>query len=105
MNIAKSGLGKYIHLHHADARDYLKTQADESYNFIFLDAERPQYMSYWEDLDRTLRRGSLLVVDNALSPHPEELVEFLKTFDATNRFLTQVLNIGNGEFLALKLHD
>ena len=102
-NIAKSGLAKWIDLRHQDVRTFLRMQEDESYDFVFLDAERPQYLSYWHDLERALKTGSLLVVDNALSPHPEELAEFFKAVEDTHEFLTQIIHVGKGEFLAVKL--
>jgi hypothetical protein len=48
-------------------------------------------------------KGSLLVVDNALSPNPEELVEFSRLVEDSHKFLTQVLHVGKGEFLAFKM--
>jgi predicted O-methyltransferase YrrM len=102
-NIAKSGLAKWIDLVHEDVRTFLKKQPDESYDFLFLDAERSHYLSYWLDLKRVLKTGSLLVVDNALSPHPEELTEFFRVVEDTHEFVTQVVHIGKGEFLAVRL--
>jgi predicted O-methyltransferase YrrM len=104
-NIERSGLSRYIDLHQEDVRIFLRNHADESYDFIFLDAERPQYLSYWRELDRVLKSESLLVVDNALSPHPAELAEFFKTFEDTHRFLTEIIHLGKGEYLAFKLES
>ena len=77
-NFQKSGLYQYIDSHLQDVRAFLKTQAAESFDMIFLDAERPQYVSYWNDVDRVLKTGGLLIVDNVLSPKPDELVDFSK---------------------------
>ncbi|MDG6995386.1 MAG: hypothetical protein JRN52_05645 [Nitrososphaerota archaeon] len=67
-----------------------------------MDAERPQYTSYWNEIDRVLRIGGVLVVDNALSPKPEELLDFFRLVKDSTRYLLLTLRIGNGEFLALK---
>jgi len=45
-----------------------RDQSDESFNLIFLDAERPQYTSYWNDIDRVLNTGGLLIVNNVSQP-------------------------------------
>ena len=81
----------------------LKSHREESFDIVFLDAERPQYVSYWRQLKTVLKKGGLLIVDNALSPHPEELVDFFKLIDDSGEFLAQTLSIGKGEFIALKL--
>ena len=101
-NFERSGLSKYIDSCVADIRVFLKSQSDESFDFVFLDAERPQYSSYWKDLDRVLKRGRLLVVDNALSPKPDELLDFIKLVNDSTRYLSQTLQIGKGELVALK---
>ncbi|HZW56129.1 MAG TPA: class I SAM-dependent methyltransferase [Nitrososphaerales archaeon] len=72
-NFEKSGLKSYVNSRLEDVRLFLKSQEDESFDLVFLDAERPEYTSYWRDLDRVLKQGGLLIVDNALAPRPERI--------------------------------
>ena len=103
-NFEKIGeLSEHITLHETDARTFLKDCEDESFDLIFWDADRSQYVSYWTDICRVLKAGSLLIIDNALSPHPEELAELFKLIQGSRTFLSQTLNIGKGELVALKL--
>jgi predicted O-methyltransferase YrrM len=95
-NFNKSGLSRYI------VRNFLREVEDESMDLIFLDAERPQYVTYWNDLDRVLKKNGLLVVDNALAPKPHELVNFFKLLQDSDGYLCQTLQIGKGEMIALK---
>lgn len=101
-NFKKSGLGSYIDSRLQDIRMFLKIQVEETADFIFLDAERPQYVAYWNDLDRALKTGGLLVVDNVFSPKPEELIDFFKLVNDCGRYLTQTIQIGKGQMIALK---
>ena len=102
-NFEKSGLSRFIEPHLADVRSYLKEEVkDESIDFVFLDAERSQYISYWSDIDRVLKTNGLLVVDNALSPKPEELIDFFTLVKQSHRYLMQTLQIGKGEMIGLK---
>lgn len=101
-NFRKSKLSDLIDFHLEDARQFLKRQDSETYDMIFLDAERPEYASYWTDVDRVLKSGGLLIVDNALSPKPEELIEFFKLVEQSGRYLFQTLQLGKGEMVALK---
>ena len=48
-----------------------------------------------------LRPGGLLVVDNAIS-HPEQMAPFVALVKADSAFVTSLLPVGNGEFLAVK---
>lgn len=101
-NFAKSGLARHIDSHFGDIRSFLKNVSDGSVDLMFLDAERPQYSSYWKDLDRVLKTSGLLVVDNALSPKPQELIDFFKLIEESGRYLSQILQVGKGELIALK---
>lgn len=101
-NFQKSGLSNRVDFHLEDVRQFLKRASDESYDLIFLDAERPEYTSYWNDIDRVLKSHGLLIIDNALSPKPEELVGLFKEVEQSGRYITQTLSIGKGEMIALK---
>jgi len=104
-NFARSGLLSYIDFHQADAHSFLSGRAPKQFDMVFMDAERKEYVSYWGDVDRALRVGGVLVVDNANSPKPEELISFFDLVRKTNRYLSQILQVGKGEFLAVKLEN
>ena len=84
-----------------DAATTLAQAADGSFDFVFLDAERSAYVSYWPALVRTLAPAGLLVVDNVLS-HEDQLVEFSALVDADSRVTTTVVPIGAGLRLAVR---
>ena len=46
--------------------------------------------------------GGLLVVDNAMS-HPGEMKDFMSVVRGDTSFLTSLVPVGNGEFLALRV--
>ena len=100
-NFARSGLARYITLHHEDAGRVLQRSADGAFDLVFLDSERPEYPGWWPDLKRVLRPGGLLVVDNATS-HPAEMAPFVALVVADASFVTSLVPVGNGEFLAVK---
>jgi predicted O-methyltransferase YrrM len=100
-NFARSGLGAYITLIQEDAGSLVKNAAEDSYELIFLDADRTYYAGWWPDLKRVLRPGGLLVVDNALS-HAEEMATLVGLINADADFSTSLVPLGNGEFLAVK---
>lgn len=54
-----------------------------------------------DDAGRVLRPGGLLVVDNATS-HAAEMAPFVALVQADAEFVTSLVPVGNGEFLAVK---
>ena len=100
-NFKQSGLASSISLLHDDAGRVLERADDGAYDLIFLDSERPQYPGWWPHLARVLRPGGLLVVDNAIS-HQAEMASFVALVAADRRFVTSLVPVGKGEFLAVK---
>ena len=98
---ARSGLAACITLVQDDAGRLLQRSADGAFDLVFLDSERSAYPEWWPDLKRVLRPGGLLVVDNATS-HPAEMAPFVALVSTDAAFVTSLVPVGNGEFLAVK---
>ena len=64
-NIKKYGKEEMINLLEGDATLVLK-ELDKSYDMIFLDAAKGQYINFFEDIMRLLAPGGILVSDNVL---------------------------------------
>ena len=63
---ATSPYGDKITLHIGDAEDYLEGCRDESYDLIFIDANKRRYTAYYEASLRGLRPGGYILADNTL---------------------------------------
>lgn len=98
---ARSGLADRITLVHDDAGQWLAQAADASIDLLFLDSDREQYAGWWPQLRRVLRRGGLLVVDNATS-HAAQMEPLRALLDADQDFGTSLVPVGNGELLAVR---
>ena len=85
----------------ADAADVLAEQPDESWGFVFLDAERTHYVDYWPEVDRILAPGGLLVVDNCIS-HAHEVADFRALVGACRDYRQALVPIGAGLLLISK---
>jgi predicted O-methyltransferase YrrM len=101
-NFARAGLAERIDIHLGAAADYLHRLANETYDFIFLDADRSQYLAWWPELERVLAPGGLLVVDNAVS-HAAEMAGFVQLVAVTPGFQHVLVPIGKGELVVLKI--
>lgn len=103
-NFTRSGLAPFIEQVAGDAGTLLGHSADQSFDFVFLDSERSEYVGWWPHLKRVLRKGGLLVVDNATS-HAAEMEAFSALVAADASFSTCLVPIGNGELMATRTAD
>lgn len=101
INLAAMGLSNGATLLCQDAGAWLAAQESSPADFVFLDADRHAYPAYWPHIQRILRPGGLVVMDNALS-HVEECQPFVETVNATSGYLAAVYPIGKGQFVIVK---
>jgi predicted O-methyltransferase YrrM len=101
-NFVRSGLARYISAVQDDAGRVLERLSDNAFDLIFLHSERSLYPEWWLNLRRVLRPGGLLVVDNATFPNPAELAPLVALVKADAAFVTSLVPVGNGEFLAVR---
>ncbi|MDY0964690.1 O-methyltransferase [Massilia sp. CFBP9026] len=100
-NFARASLQDRIVQVEGQAADFLANSADESFDLIFLDAERSAYLGWLPQIERILRPGGLVVVDNATS-HAQELAPFIQALRCASGWSTSLVPVGKGEFLATK---
>jgi caffeoyl-CoA O-methyltransferase len=60
----KSPQGSKIHLELKPAMETLREIADNSVDFVFIDADKPSYGRYFDEAMRILQPGCLIFVDN-----------------------------------------
>ncbi len=64
-NFERIGYEDIITLHEGDAKDILPTFND-TYDFVFMDAAKGQYINFWPDVKRLTHQGSVIVTDNVM---------------------------------------
>lgn len=94
-----AGLRDRVDLVTGDAADYLRRAASDSVDLLFLDAERPHYVSYWPDIQRVLVPGGLLVTDNVVS-HADQVSDFIAEVRESG-WATTIVEVGAGLLLAV----
>jgi len=94
-HVAELELSEIVQFWVGDAVDYLK-EAQDTFDFILLDAERNAYESYWPDLKRLIKpKGGVLIIDNVIS-HAAEVKSFLELIKNDQNFMSSILPIGAG---------
>lgn len=62
----EAGVSNRIELTVGLALDTLKTLDDQSFDFIFIDADKRNYLNYFEESLRVVRTNGIILIDNVL---------------------------------------
>ena len=93
-------VGDCVHLVHGDAKQYLDTM--DGISFCFLDAEKEIYADCYEIVIPRLKKGGLLVADNAIN-HQQALAPMLARALNDERVDALIVPIAKGELVCRKL--
>jgi caffeoyl-CoA O-methyltransferase len=110
---AAAGVDGKIELRLAPGVDTLRALPDEEYvDLAFIDADKPSYPAYYEELLKRLRPNGVILVDNTLwggrvaSTDADEQTQGIRAFNdavaADDRVETALLTIGDGLTLLRK---
>jgi len=115
-----AGLNDRIELYTQPAELTLQKLLDEgaekTFDFVFIDADKQNYIKYYEMALRLLRKGGIIAVDNTLwsgavadpentEPGTRAIRRFNDMIKEDNRVSTSLLTIGDGLTLILKEID
>ncbi len=94
-NIQDAQVDRFVEPYLADAKKYIRNCPYDKLQYVFLDAEKKDYVEYYELLKRYFVKGSVLIADNVIS-HEEELQEFLKKISTDSNVSSIIVSIGSG---------
>ncbi len=100
-SLREAGVEDVATIIQGDAFDYLRDRRDPI-DFVFLDAEKEDYLRFLELIVPLLPTGGLLVADN-LTSHAEDLAQFRQRAESHPHLSAIVVPIGRGELLAAKI--
>jgi predicted O-methyltransferase YrrM len=100
-NLASAGLARVVEIIEGPAAHTLAVLSGP-FDLVFLDADRPSYLTYLELVVPKLRPGGMLIADNATS-HANELQDYLLRVKSHPQLFAVTVPIGNGEEIALKV--
>lgn len=116
-NFKKAGKDKEITLLEGDAIDILKELKD-TYDFIFMDAAKGQYIHFLPDILRLMPEGGILVSDNVLQEGDimesrfavtrrdrtihSRMREYLYALKHNEQLITDILPIGDGVTVSVR---
>ncbi len=115
----RSAWGGRIRMIESDAQDALKDLEEDSFDFVFMDAAKAQYLAFLPQVLRVLRAGGTLVSDNVLldgvilEPHTalahrdrtihQKMRAYLRALRSNDALVTSIVPIGDGAAVTVKI--
>ena len=110
------GMEDRITLIEGDAQDVLK-EIDDTFDFVFMDAAKGQYINFLPDIERLTESGSVIVTDNVLQDGDileshfivdrrnrtihKRIRDYLYELCQDERYDTTILSVGDGVALTV----
>lgn len=104
-NFKKTGVEDIITTITGDAIEILKDMSEKkshSFDFVFVDANKAEYIEYFKSYDTLLTKGGIIVADNILS-HYKKTKDFVETIMNNPNYQSQILNFDTGLLLSQKI--
>lgn len=80
----------------------LCSQEDFIIDFAFIDANKSEYIKYFEIIDSKLKKGGIIAADNITS-HPDKVADFVENIKSDPNYQVEILDLPAGMLLAYKL--
>ena len=73
----------------------------EKFDFVFIDANKKEYIKYFELIDKLLKEKGIILADNILS-HYEKVEDYVDNLFSNKNYQSQILKLGTGMMLSRK---
>lgn len=87
-----------------DMLDEIKQNKREKFDFVFIDANKKEYIEYFELIDKMINKGSVILADNILT-HYKKVEDYVNTLFNNPSYQSQILPFGAGMMLSYKISD
>lgn len=101
-NFKKCGTVDIVRFLQGSACEILESlDKDEKFDFVFIDANKSEYVKYFELIKPHLTNTALIAADNITS-HPEKVQSFIDAISQDKNFCHEIINLPGGLLVAYK---
>lgn len=100
-NLKRASLFDVVNLIEGDAKKLLQ-EDEEEYDFIFIDAEKEDYITYFDLVFPKLKVNGVIIADNVVS-HSDILKEYVNYVRANPNTQSCLIPVGRGEEFTIKI--
>ena len=84
-----------------DLLEEIENNKREKFDFVFIDANKKEYIEYFKLVDKMLEDKGVILTDNILS-HYEKVQDYVENLFNNENYQSQILNFGTGMMLSRK---
>lgn len=99
-NFKKAGVDDIITVLQGSACEILET-IDFEIDFAFIDANKSEYIKYFEIIDKKLKKGGIITADNITS-HPEKTAPFVEKIKSDKNYQAEIIDLPGGILVGFK---
>jgi predicted O-methyltransferase YrrM len=101
--VAQAELGKTVQIIEGDAAQSIR-ELEGPFDFVLVDAWKPDYPLYFDLVFPKLRLGGLIVADNIIRPKPDAgITEYVRKARSHAEARSQLLEVGSGLELTVRV--
>ena len=82
-----------------DILDEINAGKREKFDFVFIDANKKEYISYFNLIDKMITKNGIILADNILS-HYEKVQDYVENLFSREDYQSQILELGTGMMLS-----
>ena len=82
-----------------DLLDEIKQNKREKFDFVFIDANKKEYISYFNLIDKMISKNGIILADNILS-HYEKVEDYVNNLFENKNYQSQIIELGTGMMLS-----
>ncbi len=99
-NFKRAGVSRFITIHYGDAHKALR-RLKGSFDFVFIDATKEEYLSYLKLILPKTKPGTLIIADNAIM-FKDRMKDYLHFVRNHPKLESVLVPIGSGEEMTLR---
>ena len=100
-NFEECGLSDIATFIIGDAYQVITTEISGEFDLIFIDANKQEYLSFFEAVNPMLKKGGVILADNVIS-HAEKVKPFVDMISSHKDYQSQILDLPDGLLMAYK---
>lgn len=100
--INECGLSDYVTFKIGQAYDIIKDEINEQFDLVFIDANKQEYIKFFEVIHPLLKKGGIILADNVTS-HAKKVEPFVSAISNNDEYQVQILDLPDGLLMAYKL--
>ena len=82
-----------------DLLDEINARKREKFDFVFIDANKKEYISYFNLIDKMMSKNGIILADNILS-HYEKVEDYVNNLFENKNYQSQIIELGTGMMLS-----